>query len=143
MLVTPAALASRRPNSRNPPQQSTARTEPVGPTRPASSIAVSPKPQPASTTLSPLRTASAGKILALWSDNPPTRMWRHRTNLGTRTAFQKSTYWLLGVMAASMLLMAGSQQSHRPGRTSTRQGPDFACDLAYKGFVGFDIVWKM
>src|SRR4051812_41776982 len=51
-LVSPAALASRRPYSRKPSQQSTASTEPVGPTKRASSIAVSPKPQPASTTLS-------------------------------------------------------------------------------------------
>src|SRR5262249_58562276 len=33
MLVTPAALASLRPHSRNASQQSTAKTDPEGPTR--------------------------------------------------------------------------------------------------------------
>jgi hypothetical protein len=53
------------PYSRKPSQQSTASTEPVGPTRRASSIAVSPKPQPASITLSPLPTCNDGKIFSL------------------------------------------------------------------------------
>ena len=64
-LPIPAARASRRPYSRKPSQQSTASTEPVGPTRRASSIAVSPKPQPASITLSPLLTCNDGKIFSL------------------------------------------------------------------------------
>ena len=96
MLLIPAALASCRPNSRKPSQQSIASTEPVGPTILASLMAVSPKPQPTSTTLSPGLTRRVGKIASLCSVNPSTMMCFQRTNFGTRTSFQKSTYWLRG-----------------------------------------------
>src|SRR5215475_7419355 len=74
MLVTPTALAPLRPNSRNASQQSTAKTDPEGPTRRANLIAVSPKPQPASITLSPSFTGKLGKIASLWRVRPSTRM---------------------------------------------------------------------
>ena len=58
-LVNPAASASARPASMKAPQQSRPTTEPAGPTRRASSIAVSPQPHPTSSRLSPLWSGSA------------------------------------------------------------------------------------
>src|SRR5688572_7852409 len=81
-----------------------ARTEPLGPTRLASSMAVSPKPHPTSTTLSPVLTLRPGITLALCSDNPPTRMCRNFENLGTRTVFQNSTEELIGACVCAMLM---------------------------------------
>src|SRR6516162_857524 len=130
MLSMPAALASRRPYSRKPSQQSTASTEPFGPTRRASCMAVSPNPQPASTTASPARTAREGNTFALCSVSPPTRMWRHRTNLGTSTLFQKSTYWLLGAVATSGLpmedlLSSSGADARQPISKAERRRPGF------------------
>ena len=65
IFSTPAAAASLRAVSRNTAQQSMPSTDPDGPTRCASWIAVSPNPQPTSSTLSPSRTFSDGNILAL------------------------------------------------------------------------------
>src|SRR3974390_416058 len=94
MLLIPAALASLRPNSRKASQQSTAKTDPEGPTNLDSLIAVSPKPQPASTTLSPALTDNVGKIASLCSVKPSPMLYFQRTNFGTSTLFQKSMYSL-------------------------------------------------
>src|SRR5579862_3705876 len=115
MLPIPAALASLRPYSRKASQQSTASTDPVGPTRRESLMAVSPKPQPASTTLSPGLTGSVGKIASLWSVSPSTRICFQRTNFGTRTLFQKSMYWLCarcsGATASTVIIPSRRQAS--------------------------------
>ena len=63
---------------------STASTEPVGPTRRASSIAVSPKPQPASITLSPSADLQRRKDFpavtgqSAHEDVPPAHKFRHQ-----------------------------------------------------------------
>src|ERR1051326_6062473 len=115
MLLMPAALASLRPYSRKASQQSTASTDPEGPTKRASFIAVSPKPQPASTTLSPGLTGRVGKMASLWSVKPSTRMCFQRTNFGTRTLFQKSMYWLCarcsGARASTVMTTSRKQTS--------------------------------
>src|SRR5688572_33175032 len=111
MLEILASRASLHPYSRNGLQQSIPRTEPLGPTRLASSMAVSPNPHPMSTTWSPSLTLREAKIFALWRDNPPTMMCLYFENFGTRMVFQKSTDRLL---LASVTLMGSPCGSPLP-----------------------------
>ena len=89
-------------------------TYPAGPTRFASSIAVSPKPQPTSTTRPPSGTASCGKIAALWWLSPSTSTCFHRTNFGTSTSFQKSTYSVLSAAVCCMFPSSADGSSLHP-----------------------------
>src|SRR5690348_15306671 len=67
-------------------------------------MAVSPKPQPTSRTLSPSLTGSDGKIASLWWVSPSTRTCLNLMNFGTRMSFQKSTYWALCTFASTVLM---------------------------------------
>src|SRR5450759_3404293 len=99
----PSLAASFLPYSRNASQQSSPTTLLFRPTRRASFMAVSPKPQPISRTLSPSLTGNDGKIASLWWVSPSTKMCLYLMNFGTRISFQKSTYWALCTFASTAL----------------------------------------
>ena len=88
-------------------QQSMATTRPSGPTLRASSMAVSPKPQPTSSTVSPGLTGRRGSTSALCRDSPPTRMCLNRMNLGASTSFQNWTNSVSSASAAATVASSG------------------------------------
>ena len=106
-LSRPAARASARPFSRNARQQSRPSTEPCGPVMRASSIAVSPHPQPTSTMLEPRVTSSVRNGTRLCNESPSTRMLRKRSNFSTSTSFQNAVNSSLVAVSTSFMGASG------------------------------------